>query len=420
LAGWGSAGVSGFAVVDLETTGLYPLTDRVLEVAIVHLDEAARLTGKFCTLVDPQRDVGPTRIHGLKASDVVGAPVFLDVAAAVWDLLRGRVLVAHNAAFDARFLAAEFARCGARLPPPPVMCTMALAAHYLPGGPARSLDACCRAAGVALGLHHSALDDAVAAAALLQCFWSGHEMLPESWAAALAAAAATAWVPQPPHGTFRPVTRVDQIQRRNSEQPPLVGLVDRLPRGRGAGLDSYLGVLDRVLEDRFVSDAELATVSGLATELGLTRETAEQAHRLYLQHVCEAAWRDGQVTNAERADLLEVARLVGVPAGEALALLDAAARQTAAQQRPGSCSLVPGDRVVLTGDMSLPRSKLETLAATVGLKVTSSVSRKTALVVAADPYTQSGKAQQARELGVRMVTDQVFLHMLDEMQPVTA
>jgi len=37
-----------------------------------------------------------------------------------------------------------------------------------------------------------------------------------------------------------------------------------------------------------------------------------------------------------------------------------------------------------------------------------------------DPYSQSGKAQLARELGVRMVTEQVFLHMLDEMQPVSA
>jgi DNA polymerase-3 subunit epsilon len=420
LAEWGSTGLSGFAVVDLETTGLYPSTDRVVEVAVVHLDEAARATGKFCTLVDPQRDVGPTRIHGLTASDVAGAPVFGDVAAAVWDLLRGRVLVAHNASFDARFLDAEFARCGVRLPPPPVMCTMTLAAHYLPGAPARSLDACCAAAGVALGVHHSALDDAVAAAGLLAWYWSAHQMPPESWEAALAAAAATVWLPEPAALTFDPVTRAEQVRRRAVEQPPLVGLVGRLPRGRGSGLDSYLGVLDRVLEDRFVSDAELGAVSGLAAELGLTRETAEQAHREYLRYVCEAAWRDGQVTDAERADLLEVARLVGVSACEALAILDEAAGQSASLPPSGACGLVAGDRVVLTGDMSLPRPQIEALAGAAGLRVTGSVSSKTALVVTADPYSQSGKARQARELGVRMVTDQVFLHMLDEMRPVTA
>ncbi len=70
--------------------------------------------------------------------------------------------------------------------------------------------------------------------------------------------------------------------------------------------------------------------------------------------------------------------------------------------------------------MSLPRSEIEALAADAGLRVTGSVSSKTALVVAADPYSQSGKARQARDLGVRMVTEQVFLHMLDEMRVVTA
>lgn len=211
-----------------------------------------------------------------------------------------------------------------------------------------------------------------------------------------------------------------QVLRRAIERPPLVDLVSRLPRGRGAGLDSYLGVLDRVLEDRFVSDAELATVSDLAAELGLTRETAEQAHWEYLRHVCEAAWRDGQVTEPERADLLEVARLIGVPAAEALAILDDAAGQSASRLGAGSTGLVPGDRVLLTGDMGLPRAQIEALAAAAGLRVTGSASSKTTLVVTSDPYSQSGKARQAGELGVRMVTDQVFLHMLDEMEPDTA
>jgi DNA polymerase-3 subunit epsilon len=48
-------------------------------------------------------------------------------------MLDGRVLVAHNVPFDARFLEAEFNRCGVSLPPPPVMCTMQLASS-LPAG----------------------------------------------------------------------------------------------------------------------------------------------------------------------------------------------------------------------------------------------------------------------------------------------
>ena len=74
--------------------------------------------------------------------------------------------------------------------------------------------------------------------------------------------------------------------------------------------------------------------------------------------------------------------------------------------------------IVFTGDMTLSRTEVEARATAAGLRVTASVSAKTALVVAADPYTQSGKANRARQLGVRMVTEQVFLHMLDRTQNV--
>ena len=115
-----AAGPIGFAVVDVETTGLYPSTDRIVEVAVVHLDANAEITGEFCTLINPGRDVGPTHYHGITAADVHNAPTFAAAAESVWQLLAGRVLVAHNVAFDARFLDAEFNRCGVE--PAPSAC----------------------------------------------------------------------------------------------------------------------------------------------------------------------------------------------------------------------------------------------------------------------------------------------------------
>ena len=72
--------------------------------------------------------------------------------------------------------------------------------------------------------------------------------------------------------------------------------------------------------------------------------------------------------------------------------------------------------MVFTGDMDMSRAEIETLATAAGLRVTTAVSAKTALIVAADPYSQAGKANQARKLGVRMVTEQVFLDLLDHVQ----
>lgn len=404
----------GFAVVDIETTGLFPTRDRIVEVAVVHVDSAGSVTDRFCTLVDPQRDVGPTRIHGLTASSVVGAPTFAEAAATIWRWLNSRVFVAHNARFDLSFLDVELARCGLHLPPPPVMCTMSLSSSYLVGLPARTLTACCEAAGIQLSNHHSALDDAFAAAQLLACYRSSHLSLPTSWEEELRAAASAVWSPVAVEPDFRPAAREDQVLRRARERAPLADLVHRLPRGSGGDIEHYLGVIDRVLEDRLITSDELMELTEIAFSLGVTQEDAERAHRDYLAHVAAAAWEDGVVTDAERADLIEVARLLAVPADDALAILEA----TRADRTPlvrNDAQLHIGDRVVFTGDMEHSRDDLEKLATSMGLRVTGAVSAKTSLLVVADPHSQSGKARTARNRGVRTVTEQVFLHLVRQV-----
>ncbi|GII59244.1 hypothetical protein Pth03_76330 [Planotetraspora thailandica] len=69
----------GYAVIDVETTGLRPFWhDRVVEVGIVHLDPA----GEWTTLVDPERDLGPQHIYGITAADIRHAPTFGEIAGA--------------------------------------------------------------------------------------------------------------------------------------------------------------------------------------------------------------------------------------------------------------------------------------------------------------------------------------------------
>ncbi|MBI2325136.1 MAG: 3'-5' exonuclease, partial [Chloroflexi bacterium] len=64
----------GYAVVDLETTGLRPGGyDRVVEIAIVRLDRELNETDAWTTLVDPQRDIGSRAIHGISALQVLEA-----------------------------------------------------------------------------------------------------------------------------------------------------------------------------------------------------------------------------------------------------------------------------------------------------------------------------------------------------------
>lgn len=66
--------MQGYAVVDVETTGFSPAwQDRVVEVAVVHVTSDGLVDGESCTLVNPGRDMGPQKVHGIAAADVLAA-----------------------------------------------------------------------------------------------------------------------------------------------------------------------------------------------------------------------------------------------------------------------------------------------------------------------------------------------------------
>lgn len=117
------------AVVDVETTGLFPFrNDRVVEVAVVVIQSDGLIEREFVSLVNPVRDIGPSSIHGLTSEDLLHAPQFGEIAALLMDALSGTVAIAaHNMRFDQQFLESEFSRMGCPLPECFTICTMQLA-----------------------------------------------------------------------------------------------------------------------------------------------------------------------------------------------------------------------------------------------------------------------------------------------------
>lgn len=76
--------MTGYAVVDVETTGLFPgRHDRIAEIAIVQVDSDGQIEDTWATLINPGRDLGPQQIHGISASDARHAPTFNDIASLV-------------------------------------------------------------------------------------------------------------------------------------------------------------------------------------------------------------------------------------------------------------------------------------------------------------------------------------------------
>jgi DNA polymerase III subunit epsilon len=152
------------AVVDIETTGLYPGGDRLLEIAVVRVESGRQAAVVLDTLVNPNRRVAATEIHGIRDEDVADAPLFSDIAPLVVEALRESVFASYNVYFDARFVREELRRAGVDQFPPH-LCLMYLR-PMLGLGRKCSLRDACRESGVTHTNGHHAAADALAAAEL--------------------------------------------------------------------------------------------------------------------------------------------------------------------------------------------------------------------------------------------------------------
>ncbi|WP_369388430.1 DEDDh family exonuclease [Streptomyces sp. CG1] len=156
---WPAAYPKGYAVVDVETTGL-ARDDRIISAAVYRLDERGEVEDHWYTLVNPERDPGPVWIHGLTSEVLEGAPLFTDIAEEFAARLDGRVLVAHNAVFDWQMIAREYARAQREAPVRQRLCTIALSKELGLPLPNFKLESLAAHYGVVQQRAHHALDDA--------------------------------------------------------------------------------------------------------------------------------------------------------------------------------------------------------------------------------------------------------------------
>ena len=413
--------MSGYTVIDVETTGLSPEKgDRVVEIGVVYVSDDGHVQDHWSTLINPQRDVGPTRIHGITASDVVSAPTFGDIAPYVLRAVTGRTVVAHNASFDLRFLAAELNRAGVPLRGLPLsgLCTMQWSSAYLNAASRRLVD-CCRACGVPLTDAHSAAADAIATAHLLSHYLTASSYEPP-WGDTIAVTRGYAWPSF--SGDYPELRMARRSEVRTARQDEwLDRIVSRMPRAADTRVDSYLAVLEMAMLDGFLAEHEKEALVETAVAAGLTRGQVLDLHADYLRAMAEVALEDHVVTAEERHDLERVASMLGLrntDVDEALrAAIDAGTGQHARSMVALATSgirLEPGDRVVFTGDMVRDRSEWEALARRRGLEP-GGITKRTKVVVAADPNSLSGKAGKARSYGIPIITETAFERLLEQV-----
>ncbi len=156
-----------FAVVDIETTGSTPQSAGITEIAIV-IHNGVEVTGKYVTLINPRHKIPPFIVNMTGISDemVAAAPLFEEVAPQIYNLLNGRVFVAHNVSFDYSFVHYLLGRSGFQWSAPK-LCTIKLSRRVFPGLEKYGLGSLTRDLGIRIEGRHRAWGDAAATAQVL-------------------------------------------------------------------------------------------------------------------------------------------------------------------------------------------------------------------------------------------------------------
>ena len=156
-----------FAVVDIETTGSTPQSAGITEIAIV-IHNGVEVTGKYVTLINPRHKIPPFIVNMTGISDemVAGAPLFEEVAPQIYNLLNGRVFVAHNVSFDYSFVHYLLVKSGFQWSAPK-LCTIKLSRRVFPGLVKYGLGSLTRDLGIKIEGRHRAWGDAAATAQVL-------------------------------------------------------------------------------------------------------------------------------------------------------------------------------------------------------------------------------------------------------------
>ena len=152
-----------WVAIDFETSNEQRDSACALGLAVVRDGEVTKTAAWLIRPPEMRFDWRCTRVHGIRARDVVDAPEFPDVWLEVSEYLGDGRLLAHNASFDIAVLRTMLAAYGLEAPELRYACTLAMSRRAWPDLPRHRLDTMCEHCGIEL-VHHDAASDARACA----------------------------------------------------------------------------------------------------------------------------------------------------------------------------------------------------------------------------------------------------------------
>jgi DNA polymerase-3 subunit epsilon len=429
-----------FVVLDVETTGLDPVKNRILEIALATVENGI-IVESWTTRFNPEGPVGKTEIHGITEGDVKDAPLFKEKSIEILDRIQNVAVVAHNSRFDLAFLHAEFDRMGLKMPWVAGICTLTISNYYQPHLSRRRLADCCEDIGISIENAHSAMGDAHATAKLFHYYLMPNKRpAPRKEDLEVVKNPVANSIEVVMSGRRNPVVSQRIEERKNSQEiqintnlyKELVKILaacsfqEVLEKENFSGEFAYLEKVIEFLEDGQLNDSEREELISLACIYDLSESQIEIAHESLIKALAIQALKDESISVGEREELNLIASALGLSQSSLTSIVKDAKKirldslSRVAQQLPENWKLGEplrvGQKVVFTGCDPVQRTQLENDSKKAGVAISGKVSSKTALLITDGSY-DGNKARDAREIGVRVVTPDEYELMLKYIQP---
>ena len=159
---------ASFSIIDVETTGLSPRSNNIIEIGIVKVT-GLKIIDSFHSMINPGKPIPYfiTQFTGISNDDVYEAPFFEDAAGDILNFISDDIIGGHNFSFDKSFLRKEFLYAGRDLLYNKDVCTLKLARRMYPELKSKSLSNMCKHFNLHNEDSHRALSDAKVTAQLL-------------------------------------------------------------------------------------------------------------------------------------------------------------------------------------------------------------------------------------------------------------
>ena len=159
---------NSYVAIDLETTGLDPKRERIIEIGAVRVEQG-EITGQFSTFVNPRMELEPriVELTGIRDEMLAGAPEIGGVIGEILAFCGELPLLGHHVIFDYSFLKRAAVNAGTTFERNGID-TLKLCRRFMPGEEKKNLAAACAWFEVVQEEAHRALGDAVSAHRLYQ------------------------------------------------------------------------------------------------------------------------------------------------------------------------------------------------------------------------------------------------------------